>query len=154
MEKTTAAGYTEHRERIDRRQFGWRTVFYGFLKSRRRGHRRLDDGEDLYADWHHPWIFFLAVSVMILSSLDAFFTLQLLDRGATELNPIMAALIGEGTAQFAASKMLLTGFSILVIVFLSRAQVFNRFRTGAVLTFAFATYSCLVCYEILLLTAR
>lgn len=151
--KKTAAGYPELREALDRRSFTWRTVVFGFLRSRRRNHRRVQDGEAVFSDWHHPWLFFLAVGVMILSSLDAFFTLQLLANGATEINPVMAAMIGEGTEAFAVSKMLLTGFSVLILVFLARAQMFNRFRTGLVLTGAFAMYSCLVCYEIVLLTS-
>ena len=148
---TTAAGYPEHREFEDRRSFTWRTVVYGFLLSRRREHRRVEDGEAIYTDWPAPTLVLLAIGVMILSSLDAFFTLRLLDAGATEINPVMAMMIGEGTLAFAASKMLLTGFSVLTLVFLARAQVFNRFRIGVMLTIAFAIYSCLICYEILLI---
>ena len=152
MEKTTAAGYPELRDRSDRRRFTWRTVFYAFLRSRRRDHRRLDDGEPVYVDAHSPGIATLAIGVMIMSSLDAFFTLRLIDRGAREINPFMAAMMGEGTGTFAVTKMVLTGFSVLVLVFLERAQVFNRFRTGVMLSVAFAFYACLVCYEIVLLT--
>lgn len=83
--------------------------------------------------------------------MDAFFTLQLIDRGAIEMNPIMAMLIGKGTLAFAASKMLLTGLGILVLVFLSRSRIFNLIRTGLVLTVFFTTYACLVCYEFIYL---
>lgn len=83
--------------------------------------------------------------------MDAFFTLQLIDRGAIEMNPIMAILIGKGTLAFAASKMLLTGLGILVLVFLSRSRIFNLIRTGLVLTVFFTAYACLVCYEFIYL---
>jgi len=53
---------------------------------------------------------------MLLSCMDAFFTLRLLDLGAVEVNPIMAAVIGKSTATFAATKMFLTGFGILALV--------------------------------------
>ena len=150
---TTAAGYPENRaERIDRRRFTWRTIVYGFVYSRRKGHRRVDDGEAQYTDFPEPYLVVLAVAVMILSSLDAFLTLILLDRGATEINPIMAVLIGEGTLAFASSKMLLTGFSVLLLVFLARAHIFNRVRVGLMLAAAFIGYAVLVFYEIILLS--
>lgn len=139
------------RDRLDRRAFTWRTVLFGFFRSRRRGNRRDAEGEALFTDWHHPWLFFLATGTMLLSCLDAFFTLQLLDRGALEVNPVMAVMIGQGTLPFAVSKMLLTGLGILALVFLSRFRFMNRMRTGLILTAFFSFYSCLVCYEFVLL---
>ena len=85
---------------------------------------------------------------MIFSCLDAFMTLQLLDRGMYEANPIMRAVMGQGTTAFAVSKMLLTGTSILILVFLAKARFMNRFRTGLFLTIFFSFYACLVCYEL------
>ncbi len=137
----------EDRDRDDRREFSWRTVFYGFVRSRRRATRRGTEDESLYTDWHHPWLFFLATGTMILSCVDAFLTLQLIDRGAIEINPFMAVMISQGTMAFAASKMLLTGLGILMLVFVSRSRMFNIVRTGLVLTLFFSGYACLVCYE-------
>ncbi len=143
--------FDQNRGPDERREFSWRTVLFGFVRSRRRETRRGSEDEPIYTDWHHPWLFFLATGTMILSSMDAFFTLQLIDRGAIEMNPIMAMLIGKGTLAFAASKMLLTGLGILVLVFLSRSRIFNLIRTGLVLTVFFTTYACLVCYEFIYL---
>lgn len=131
----------------DRRSFGWRTVAFGFLRSRRRGTRRFTEFQSVYSDWHHPWLFFLAVGTMLLSSVDAFLTLQLLDRGFYEANPVMAAIMGHGTLTFAVSKMLLTGFGVLTLVYLSRHRFLNRFPTGMTLTLIFSFYACLICYE-------
>jgi hypothetical protein len=141
----------DNRDSADRREFSWRTVFYGFFRSRRRNTRRDDEAEPLYTDWHHPWLFFLATGTMLLSCLDAFFTLQLIDRGMVEMNPVMAVMMGKGTLTFAATKMLLTGVGILVLVFLSRLKMFNLMRTGIVLTVFFSAYACLVCYEFIYL---
>ena len=135
----------------DRRIFSWRTVFFGFTRSRRHDLRRDLDAEILFIDWHHPWLFFLAVGTMLLSCLDAFMTLQLLDRGMVEANPIMAVMLGQGTTTFAVSKMLMTGTSILILVFLAKARFLNRFRTGLFLTVFFSIYACLVCYEFVFL---
>jgi Domain of unknown function (DUF5658) len=141
----------ENRDSDERREFSWRTVFFGFVRSRRRDTRRDNEDAPLYTDWHHPWLFFLATGIMLLSCMDAFFTLQLIDRGAIEINPAMAVMIGQGTLAFAATKMLLTGLGILVLVFLSQTRMFNLMRTGLVLTAFFAFYACLVCYEFIYL---
>lgn len=144
-------GVSESRVLPDRRRFSWRTVVFGYLLSRRRRHRRVAEHDAVFIDWHHPWLFFMATGTMLLSTLDAFLTLRLLDRGAIEVNPVMAMMLGHGPLVFAASKMLLTGFGILTLVFLSRLRVFNLVRTGVLLTFFFSFYACLVCYEFLLL---
>lgn len=141
----------ENRDSDERREFSWRTVFFGFVRSRRRDTRRDDEDAPLYTDWHHPWLFFLATGTMLLSCMDAFFTLQLIGRGAIEINPVMAAMIGQGTLAFAATKMLLTGLGILILVFLSQTRMFNLMRTGLVLTVFFTFYACLVCYEFIYL---
>ncbi len=88
---------------------------------------------------------------MLLSTFDAFFTLQLLNRGAIEVNPAMALALEYGVGVFAGSKMLLTGSGILALVYMSRCRMFNRLRTGLVLTTFFSIYACLVCYQLVLL---
>ena len=135
----------------DRRDFSWRTVLYGFFRSRRRDARRDCEGEPVFIDWHHPWLFVLATGIMLMSGLDAFFTLQLLDRGAIEVNPVMAMMIGQGTLAFASSKMVLTGVCVLALVFLSRSKFMNRIRTGLILTAFFSFYAVLICYEFVFL---
>ena len=132
---------------VDRRRFSWKTVLFGYLRSRRHQARRDDDGDVVFLDWHHPWLFFLSVGTMIMSCLDAFLTLQLIDLGMFEANPMMAALLGHGTGAFAASKMLMTGTSILILVYLAKTRFLNRVRAGLFLTVFFSAYACLVCYE-------
>ena len=143
--------FNDGRDLADRRSFDWRTVVYGFVRSRRRAHRRQNEVEPLFTDWHHPWLFFLSTGTMLLSSMDAFFTLRLLEQGAVEVNPVMAMVMGHSIAVFAVTKMLLTGFGILALVYMARSRVFNRIRTGIFLTVFFSFYCCLVCYEFLLL---
>ncbi len=143
--------FDENRTDRDRRAFSWRTVLYGFFRSRRRDSRRDAEGEPVFVDWHHPWLFFLATGIMFMSGLDAFFTLQLIERGAIEINPVMALMIGKGTLAFAVSKMLLTGVCVLALVFLSRSRFMNRIRTGLILTAFFSFYAVLICYEFVFL---
>ena len=88
---------------------------------------------------------------MLFSAMDAFMTLQLLDRGAIEINPVMAAVIGKSTLTFAVTKMALNGVCVLALVYLSRSRFINRMRTSLVLTIFFSFYAVLVCYEFVLL---
>ena len=141
----------DKRGQSDRRIFSWRTVFFGFMRSRRRNPRREDEADVLFLDWHHPWLFFLSVGVMLMSCADAFMTLELLDRGMVETNPVMLAILEHGAGVFAASKLAMTGTGILTLVFLAKARFLNRFRTGMFLTFFFSGYACLVCYEFVFL---
>ena len=132
----------------DRRSFSWRTVTYGFTYSRRHAHRRTADDEVIFLDWHHPWLFFLATGTMLLSCADAFLTLQLLERGMIEANPVMNAVMIQGTVAFTSTKLAMTAFGIFVLVFLAKARFMNRLRTGLFLTTFFTFYACLVCYEL------
>lgn len=139
---------TDKRDTSERREVTWRTVFYGFTRSRRRVHRRCIDDDVVFLDWHHPWLFFLAVGTMLLSCADAFLTLQLMDLGMIEANPVMRAVMSQSTLLFTSTKLAMTAVGILVLVFLAKARFLNRFRTGALLTVFFSCYACLVCYEL------
>jgi len=138
----------DKREETERRDFSWRTVIFGFLRSRRHAHRRGVDDEVIFLDWHHPWLFFLATGTMLLSCADAFLTLQLIDLGMIEANPVMSAVMAQSTLLFTSTKLAMTGFGILVLVFLAKSKFLNRFRTGVFLTVFFSSYACLVCYEL------
>jgi len=136
------------RTETDRRDFTWRTVFYGFIRSRRHAYRRTADDDVVFLDWHHPWLFFLSVGTMLLSCADAFLTLQLINLGMIEVNPFMNAVMAHSTLLFTGTKLSMTAFGILVLVFFAKAQFLNRIRTGALLTVFFSIYACLVCYEL------
>lgn len=148
MTDAAAPSIANQRCGVERRQLSWRTVLYGFLRSRRHVWRRNDEVEVRFIDWHHPWLFIMAVGTMLLSGLDAFLTLKLIEHGMVEVNPIMAGAMGISTASFAAMKMALTAFGILALVFLAKARFMDRIRVGLFLTLLFSGYACLICYEI------
>jgi len=146
MEASTAI--PDQRASTDRRTFSWRTVAYGFTFSRRHTHRRSADDDVIFLDWHHPWLFFLATGTMLLSCADAFLTLLLIERGMIEANPVMNAVMAQGTVAFTGTKLAMTAFGIFVLVFLAKSRFLNRLRTGLFLTVFFTFYACLVCYEL------
>jgi len=140
---------SETRSNADRRRMSWRTVAYGFLRSRRHRFRRGADENEIYIDWHHPWLFFLAVGVMLMSVTDAFLTLQSLNLGAIELNPLMDGLITWNTAGFVSLKMLMTAFGLFALIYASRYRLFGRIRVGLFVTMFFCAYLTLTCHHIL-----
>ena len=139
---------SDKRAEDDRRALTWRTVFFGFIRSRRHSHRRSVDDTIVFIDWYHPWLFFLATGTMLLSCADAFLTLQLIDRGMFEANPLMRLVLDESTLLFTSTKLALTGLGILVLVFFAKSRFMNRFPNGLFLTMFFSFYACLVCYEL------
>ena len=143
----TGEDIADRRQYPSRRAFSWSTALFGFLRSHRRTLRRAEDADSLFTDWHHPWLFFLAVGIMVLSCVDAFMTLRLLEHGMVEANPVMAAMLDQGIGRFSASKFALTGIGVLTLVFLARTVFMNLMRTGLLLTFFFSIYCCLVCYQ-------
>ena len=146
METTEAI--VENRAISDRRVVTWKTIVYGFTRSRRHNLRRKLDAEVVFLDWHHPWLFFLATGTMLFSCADAFLPLLLIERGMIEVNPVMNAVMTQGTAVFTSTKLAMTAFGIFVLVFLAKSRFLNRIRTGLFLTMFFTFYACLVSYEL------
>ena len=77
-----------------------------FLFGGRRGkiRRQEDTRRIFYADHYSPGLFFIIVFIFFLSVIDALLTLFLFDRGAYELNPIMAYFLKFGPYTFFTSK--------------------------------------------------
>jgi hypothetical protein len=89
---------------------------------------------------------------MLMSILDAFFTLKLLSGGAIEANPVMAYFLGIGVPAFIMSKMIMTGTCIIFLTALSSYMFLNRFLIGKLITISFIGYMVLISYELLLLS--
>ena len=78
-------------------------------------------------------------------------TVRLLSDGATEVNPLMAAVIGTSGTAFAAVKMSLTGFGAIVMVMLARYRFMRVLRVELVLYAVLVGYALLLVYEYSLL---
>lgn len=142
---TTQPGI-ERRGGCDRRALSLRTFLQGGLTPRRRGGRRRGETHAL-VDWHEPHLLALSLMILLLSVTDAFLTLTLLAHGATEVNPLLAYVLAVVPELFAGVKLLLTGFSVLVLVALARARVFRVIRVSSLMQCFFALYLALICYE-------
>lgn len=114
--------------------------------------RRAADSACGYLDSHSPVLFTLAVGTLVLSAADAHFTLELLRRGATEVNVFMAALMEVSVETFIWTKLALTSFAVVFLVAHERLRVLGRLRVANVLAGIFGIYSLLMFYELYLLS--
>ena len=156
MTEQPPAGVTPEapeRRGSDRRRHVVRSLLHGSFKPRRRGARRVDEHTLTAVDWHHPqW---LAVSILILlcCCADAFLTLALLGRGAYEVNPFMAPLVGGSSLTFALVKIGFTASGVVLLAHLARIRAFGRIPVGVLLYCVLALYGALIIYELRLLDA-
>jgi hypothetical protein len=139
---------SERRSWADRRRRHWWSVLYGnFNPRRRRPPRRLDDLSFHTLDWHASHLLAVAMAIVLLSAADAFMTLTLLDRGAVEVNPFMAAVVYKSAAVFAALKMGMTGGAVLLMVYVARYRFMRVVRVELVLYCVLIGYAVLLSYE-------
>lgn len=139
------------RIRVDRRQGTWRTFAYSMVKNRRTGDRRADyDDEPAYVDIHGPKIFFGATLLMLFCVLDAFFTLELMQHGSTELNPFLAMMLEKDVAWFFVSKYLITAFCVFWLV-MHKKFTFFGIKGRNLLSIAIMLYGILITYQVSML---
>ena len=142
----------ERRNRAERRRRRVWSVWYGSFKPRRRAHpRRADDMRFHSLDWYSAHLLVVAIGISLLSMADALLTLTLLNSGADEINPIMAALLDRGTTEFTIFKMATTGVCVLALVVLSKHRFMRLIRVEIVMYFVLASYMSLIAYELWLL---
>jgi hypothetical protein len=103
-----------------------------FIYGRRKKIRRQDDKYQIaYFDQYSSALFVVIISILFLNIIDALLTLYLIDRGATEINPIMAYFLNFGPLTFMSVKYCLISFSIIVLlifnnIFIRAIKIFTR----------------------------
>ena len=102
-------------------------------------------------DWHHPQWLAVAMLIVLFSTIDAFLTLTLIERGAYEVNPLMAPLVGGSGLAFAMVKIGLTAGGVVMLTLLARMKAFGRIPVSLLLYTVLAGYGVLVLYEYRLL---
>jgi hypothetical protein len=137
----------------DRRQHVARALLYGSIKPRRRSPRRCDEHTLTAVDWHHPQWLAIATLILLCCCADAFLTLMLVGRGAREVNPLMAPLVGGSSLTFALIKIGVTASGVILLTHLARIRAFGRVPVGVFLYCVLALYAALIAYELRLLDA-
>jgi len=120
---------------------------HALLGGRREACRRDDERWGNFVD-NHGWVLFMVVSaVLLLSVLDALFTVLFLSYGAVELNPVVAASLDSGLWLFLTMKSLGIG---ICVTFLTLTKNFKVSRAG--LGVVFVGYSALLVWHSYLYT--
>ena len=135
----------------DRRKRVFRSLVYGSFHPRRRGPRREGDASLVSVDWHHPQWLAISILIVTFSCGDAFLTLVLMQRGAYEVNPFMASLLGGSGESFAFVKIGLTAIGVVLLTQLARLRTFGRVPVGLILYTVLALYGTLIFYEVRML---
>lgn len=104
-------------------------------------------------DWHASHLLAVAMAIVLLSAADAFMTVTLLQGGAVELNPVMAAAVYRSATLFATLKMAMTGGAVVLMVYLARYRFMRVVRVELVLYCVLVGYAVLLAYEFWMLRA-
>jgi hypothetical protein len=149
--RTTGVSWISERRRTDRRRQVLHALLHGSLQPRRRGPRRAGERTMSAVDWHHPQWLAIATLIVVFSCSDALLTLMLIERGAYEVNPLMAPLVGGSALAFALIKIGLTAAGVVLLTLLARLRAFGRLPVGVLLYSALVLYGALISYELHLL---
>lgn len=136
----------------DRRNPSVKAVLYAIHSGKRSSVRRLDEAsKPYYMDIYEPKDGFLFLSIIVLSTLDSFFTLQILDRGGIEINPVMAALLEINNTVFIVGKMSITSICLLFVLIHINFKLFRIFSIRSFMMCLASFYVLLIGYEMSLL---
>ncbi len=140
------------RYQLDRRVSSLNFIDRILYRGARSQHRRYSDKHNFkYFDRHEPHLVMISVVVILLSLLDAFLTLIILERGGVELNYFADILIGLGLYGFIFSKYLITAFGMVILVLHKHYEVFLGLQVRHAIYAIVFIYTALIIYEILII---
>ena len=122
----------ERRSGKDRRSHRMPELKSLFINGQRKENRREEDQYKItYFDQYSSVLFIAIVSILLLTIIDALFTLFLIESGAREINPIMAYFLDFGPTTFMSVKYILTCFSVIVLLicnnfFIRKIKIYTR----------------------------
>ena len=143
----------ERRSGYDRRHRKLGILSKYWFTGRRAGGRREEDKQNTYRiDRHSSKTLAVILLIVMLSIIDAILTLHLVDRGATELNPIMDYYLGHGPLTFFWVKYMLTSVALIIILTNKTAYLFNtRFQVKILFVVFLVPFVLVIQWELYLL---
>ena len=117
------------------------------LKQGKRTLKRRSGSGAAYVDNYPTYIAFCTIITIILSSLDALLTLNILSRGGIELNNFMAVLIDDSTEKFVGIKLALTSLAMIFLSIHHHVELTPSLKVKHLLALILIGYSTLICYE-------
>jgi len=138
---------------LERREQNLASIIYGGLHPRRIQNRRPGDDQNFIVDWHDAGLFMVAMAIILMSLMDALFTLNLLSLGAEEINYFMKVLIESDASVFLLVKLGATTSGVLLLVAFARFRLGGIVRVRRILEMLCGGYACLIVWELYLLVA-
>jgi hypothetical protein len=135
------------RSRPDRRRAPtsvWRSLAFGGRRVRVR--RAAERNRPHYLDTFHWTTFMWILLLLVFSALDGLMTLELVEAGCVEVNPVMRYSLAKGPAHFLLVKYLLTAAGLPVLLLFG-----SRMRVGFLIPGFVALYTALIIYQLILL---
>lgn len=145
----------EQRDRYDRRARPTPAIGAYWLRGKRRRVRREADlGSGYYVDHPGTKVLAAAVILVVLGILDSVLTLQLMEGGAIEANPVMAFFLSLDVFAFLGVKygLTLSGLGVLLI-HKNFAIGHPRLQVKWIILALLSSYGALVGYEMVLIGA-
>jgi len=105
----------EHRDTKDRRSRKTSALSLYTIMGRRVLSGRRKGDKPGYVDLYHPALFLVLIGIVLLSLMDAYFTLEALSVGGKEINPAMCAVLGLGIMPFVLIKLSITGLGLALL---------------------------------------
>lgn len=152
MHSVTTPIAQDRRDRVERRCTATAPFSRVAWQGRRRGARRGQDDANTCVDVYEARWFYAAIGVLLLCCTDAMLTLNLLQRGASEINPFMAWLLNINHDLFFFTKLAMTAMGVIVLVAYKNFRLFNYIKAGHVLYAFLVGYALLIKYELMLLS--
>ena len=143
----------ERRCGMDRRQTNRADFRYFLINGRRESARREEDQTRIFFfDRYNQRIFAAITAILMLSIFDALLTLILIERGSTELNPVMAYFLEHGPLPFLIAKYLLTSFGVVILLFFKNVFI-NKINmyTQSLFPCVILAFSTVIVWELFLI---
>lgn len=151
--KRASLPYGENRRDKDRRKNQKARFKYLLFNGRRERSRRAEDNQKAaFFDRYPPKLFAAIAAILMLSIFDALLTLILIDKGSTELNPVMDYFLQHGLLPFIIAKYILTSIGVVILlifknVFITRAKIYTHSLFPAVIF----TFAAVIVWELILI---
>jgi len=100
-----------------------------------------------YTNSYESHYLVLILSILLLCILDAHFTLNLLQLGGVELNPLMIVLLEKDVALSLVLKYLITASGLIFLLVHKNFRIFGNIRVSGLIYFVFILYVLLVLAE-------
>ena len=119
---------------------------------RMRARRAAEHHCPYFIDRFPATLFVLIIVVLVLCVVNAVLTLELLQCGGEEFNPLMGFLLDHGMRSFLIGKYVLTAVGLpLLLIFKNHFLFGTRFRVGHLIPIIVTLYLVLIAYQTLLI---